>query len=56
MNYKSHVTHHKGKPLREMNREELIEALQYYSELYTEAREQQQNQLRKQNLFAGEIF
>lgn len=35
------MTQYKGKPLKDMNREELIECLQHYSKLYTEAREAQ---------------
>jgi hypothetical protein len=39
MNYKGHLTHHNGIPLAQMGREELIEALQQYSVLYTEMRD-----------------
>lgn len=45
MNHKGHITHWKGIPLRSLSRDELIDALQYYSARYAEERDRTSDQL-----------
>ena len=56
LNYKNHLTHWRGKPLKEMSREDLLEALQQSHATLQQVNEQHLAHLAKQGKAAYDIY